>query len=149
MILWIDISSKSIKNHLIIILIKEKFMDLIKLINLDTKIKKIYNYLVDLLKQKGLFDNSLEVQVLNVSCQIYQYQKLINAFVGTESVVEPTKTEKGYKYQRNPLTTDLINLSESLRKNLRELGLSLESKVTGMSNTDPLSNLINELQQVE
>ena len=124
-------------------------MDLIKLINLDTKIKKIYNYLVDLLKQKGLFDNSLEVQVLNVSCQIYQYQKLINAFVGTESVVEPTKTEKGYKYQRNPLTTDLINLSESLRKNLRELGLSLESKVTGMSNTDPLSNLINELQQVE
>lgn len=149
MILWIDISSKSIKNHLIIILIKEKFMDLIKLINLDTKIKKIYNYLVDLLKQKGLFDNSLEVQVLNVSCQIYQYQKLINAFVGTESVVEPTKTEKGYKYQRNPLTTDLINLSESLRKNLRELGLSLESKVTGMSNTDPLSNLIESMNNIE
>ena len=44
-------------------------MELIKLINLDTKIKKIYNYLVELLKQKGLFDNSLEVQVLNVSCQ--------------------------------------------------------------------------------
>jgi len=124
-------------------------MDLIKLINLDTKIKKIYNYLVELLKQKGLFDNSLEVQVLNVSCQIYQYQKLINAFVGTESVVEPTKTEKGYKYQRNPLTTDLINLSESLRKNLRELGLSLESKVTGMSNTDPLSNLIESMNNIE
>jgi len=124
-------------------------MDLIKLINLDTKIKKIYNYLVELLKQKGLFDNSLEVQVLNVSCQIYQYQKLINAFVGTESVVEPTKTEKGYKYQRNPLTTDLINLSESLRKNLRELGLTLESKVTGMSNTDPLSNLIESMNNIE
>lgn len=124
-------------------------MDLIKLINLDNKIKKIYNYLVDLLKQKGLFDNSLEVQILNVSCQIYQYQKLINAFVETNSVVDPVKTEKGYKYQRNPLTTDLINLSESLRKNLRELGLSLESKVTGVSNTDPLSNLINELQNVE
>ena len=83
-------------------------MELIKLINLDTKIKKIYNYLVDLLKQKGLFDNSLEVQILNVSCQIYQYQRLINAFVDTNSVVEPTKTEKGYKYQRNPITTDLI-----------------------------------------
>lgn len=124
-------------------------MDLIKLINLDNKIKKIYNYLVDLLKQKGLFDNSLEVQILNVSCQIYQYQKLINAFVGTDSVIEPTKTEKGYKYSRNPLTTDLINLSESLRKNLRELGLSLESKVTGMSNTDPLSNLINEMNNIE
>lgn len=124
-------------------------MELIKLINLDTKIKKIYNYLVDLLKQKGLFDNSLEVQVLNVSCQIYQYQRLINAFVGTDSVIEPTKTEKGYKYQRNPITTDLINLSESLRKNLRELGLSLESKVTGVSNTDPLSNLINEMNNIE
>ena len=124
-------------------------MDLIKLINLDNKIKKIYNYLVDLLKQKGVFDNSLEVQILNVSCQIYQYQKLINAFVGTDSVIEPTKTEKGYKYSRNPLTTDLINLSESLRKNLRELGLSLESKVTGMSNTDPLSNLINEMNNIE
>jgi phage terminase small subunit len=124
-------------------------MELIKLINLDTKIKKIYNYLVDLLKQKGLFDNSLEVQVLNVSCQIYQYQRLINAFVDTNSVVEPTKTEKGYKYQRNPITTDLINLSESLRKNLRELGLSLESKVTGVSNTDPLSNLINEMNNIE
>lgn len=124
-------------------------MELIKLINLDTKIKKIYNYLVELLKQKGLFDNSLEVQVLNVSCQIYQYQRLINAFVGTDSVIEPTKTEKGYKYQRNPITTDLINLSESLRKNLRELGLSLESKVTGVSNTDPLSNLINEMNNIE
>lgn len=124
-------------------------MELIKLVNLDNKIKKIYNYLVDLLKQKGLFDNSLEVQVLNVSCQIYQYQKLINAFVQTDSVTEQIKTEKGYKYQRNPITTDLINLSESLRKNLRELGLSLESKVTGMSNTDPLTNLINELQNVE
>ena len=64
-------------------------------------------------------------------------------------VVEPTKTEKGYKYQRNPLTTDLINLSESLRKNLRELGLSLESKVTGMSNTDPLSNLIESMNNIE
>ncbi len=124
-------------------------MELIKLINLDAKIKKIYNYLVELLKQKGLFDNSLEVQVLNVSCQIYQYQRLINAFVGTDSVIEPTKTEKGYKYQRNPITTDLINLSESLRKNLRELGLSLESKVTGVSNTDPLSNLINEMNNIE
>lgn len=124
-------------------------MELIKLINLDTKIKKIYNYLVDLLKQKGLFDNSLEVQVLNVSCQIYQYQRLINAFVETNAVVEPTKTDKGYKYTRNPITTDLINLSESLRKNLRELGLSLESKVTGMSNTDPLSNLINEMNNLE
>ena len=124
-------------------------MELIKLINLDTKIKKIYNYLVELLKQKGLFDNSLEVQVLNVSCQIYQYQRLINAFVGTDGVIEPTKTEKGYKYQRNPITTDLINLSESLRKNLRELGLSLESKVTGVSNTDPLSNLINEMNNIE
>ena len=124
-------------------------MELIKLINLDTKIKKIYNYLVELLKQKGLFDNSLEVQVLNVSCQIYQYQRLINAFVGTDSVIEPTKTEKGYKYQRNPITTDLINLSESLRKNLRDLGLSLESKVTGVGNTDPLSNLINEMNNIE
>ena len=124
-------------------------MELIKLVNLDNKIKKIYNYLVDLLKQKGLFDNSLEVQVLNVSCQIYQYQKLINAFVQTDSVTEQIKTEKGYKYQRNPITTDLINLSESLRKNLRVVGLSLESKVTGMSNTDPLTNLINELQNVE
>lgn len=124
-------------------------MELIKLINLDSKIKKIYNYLVELLKSKGLFDNSLEVQVLNVSCQIFQYQKLINAFTQTDSVVDQVKTEKGYKYQRNPLTTDLINLSESLRKNLRELGLSLESKVTGMSSTDPLSNLIEEMNNIE
>lgn len=28
-------------------------MELIKLINLDKKIKKIYDYLVDILKQKG------------------------------------------------------------------------------------------------
>ena len=38
-------------------------MELIKLINLDKKIKKIYDYLVDILKQKGLYDNSLDVQI--------------------------------------------------------------------------------------
>ena len=79
-------------------------MDLIKLINLDTKIKKIYNYLVELLKQKGLFDNSLEVQVLNVSCQIYQYQKLINAFVNNFMIA--ANREKSGKIEAGLLTSE-------------------------------------------
>lgn len=124
-------------------------MELIKVISLDGKIKKIYNYLVELMKDKGLFDNSLEIQIMNVSCQIFQLQKLINAFVHTDSTAEPLKTDKGYKYQRNPITSDIVNLSESLRKNLRELGLSLESKVGAVSNTDPLSNLIESMNNIE
>lgn len=122
-------------------------MELIKLINLDKKIKKIYDYLVDILKQKGLYDNSLDVQILNVSSQIFQFQKLTNALVLMD--ITPVRTENSYKYQRNPITADLVNLSESLRKNLKELGLSLNSEIKGMNTTDPLSNLINELQNIE
>lgn len=122
-------------------------MELIKLINLDKKIKKIYDYLVDILKQKGLYDNSLDVQILNVSSQIFQFQKLTNALVQMD--ITPVRTENSYKYQRNPITADLVNLSESLRKNLKELGLSLNSEIKGMNTTDPLSNLINELQNIE
>ena len=94
-------------------------MELIKLINLDKKIKKIYDYLVDILKQKGLYDNSLDVQILNVSSQIFQFQKLTNALVQMD--ITPVRTENSYKYQRNPITADLVNLSESLRKNLKEI----------------------------
>ncbi len=122
-------------------------MELIKLINLDKKIKKIYDYLVEILKQKGLYDNSLDVQILNVSSQIFQFQKLTNALVQMD--ITPVRTENSYKYQRNPITADLVNLSESLRKNLKELGLSLNSEIKGMNTTDPLSNLINELQNIE
>mgnify|MGYP003294496191 CR=1 FL=1 len=63
--------------------------------------------------------------------------------------VIPFDKENSYKYQRNPITADLVNLSESLRKNLKELGLSLNSEIKGMNTTDPLSNLINELQNIE
>ena len=63
--------------------------------------------------------------------------------------ITPVRTENSYKYQRNPITADLVNLSESLRKNLKELGLSLNSEIKGMNTTDPLSNLINELQNIE
>lgn len=122
-------------------------MELIKLINLDKKIKKIYEYLVEILRQKGLYDNSLDVQILNVSSQIFQFQKLTNALVQMD--VTPVRTENSYKYQRNPITSDLVNLSESLRKNLKELGLSLNSDIKGMATNDPLANLINEMNNIE
>lgn len=125
-------------------------MEFISLIKLDRNIKKIYVYLVDLLKEKGLYDTSLDIMIFNIAAQIYQYNKLLNSFVESDSIIaNAVRGKEGHSYKKNPLLADLVNLSESLRKNLREIGLTLESKVTAVQDTDPLSNLISAMNNID
>lgn len=123
-------------------------MDFISLIRLDKNIKRIYTYMVELMETKGIYDSSLDIQIFNVSAQIYQYSKLVNSFVEETAIVQQDVRGGGTSRKKNPLLADLVALSESLRKNLKELGLSLDSKVTAVQDNDPLSKMIDAMNNI-
>ena len=112
-------------------------------------LKKIYTYLVELMEIKGIYDSSLDIQIFNVSAQIYQYSKLVNSFVEEAAIVQQDVRGGGTSKKKNPLLADLVALSESLRKNLKELGLSLDSKVTAVQDNDPLSKMIDAMNKID
>ena len=124
-------------------------MDFINIIKIDKNVKKIYTYVVELMTKKGLYDNSLDIQIFNVSTLIFQYNKLISAFVDEGAIVENDVRGGGYAKKKNPLLADLVNLSEALRKNLKELGLSLDSKVTAVQDNDPMSKLMTAISDIK
>lgn len=124
-------------------------MDFISLIKLDKNIKKIYTYLVELMEIKGIYDSSLDIQIFNVAAQIYQYSKLVNSFVEESAIIQQDVRGGGTSKKKNPLLADLVSLSESLRKNLKELGLSLDSKVTAVQDNDPLSKMIDAMNKID
>ena len=124
-------------------------MDFINIIKIDKNVKKIYTYVVELMTKKGLYDNSLDIQIFNVSTLIFQYNKLISAFVDEGAIVENDVRGGGYAKKKNPLLADLVNLSEALRKNLKELGLSLDSKVTAVQDNDPMAKLMNAIGDIK
>ncbi len=123
-------------------------MEFINLIKLDKNVKKIYQYIVELMTTKGLYDSSLDIQIFNVATLIYQYNKLVNAFVEEGAIVSNDVRGGGQSKKKNPLLADMVAVSESLRKNLKELGLSLDAKVTAVQDTDPLNKLINEMNNI-
>ena len=107
------------------------------------------NYLTELLTEKGLYDSSLDIQIFNVACLLFQYNKLVNTFVTESTIVEQSVRGGGVSKKKNPILNELVNCSESLRKNLKELGLSLDAKVTAVADTDPLSNLISAMNNID
>lgn len=123
-------------------------MNLVDIIKVDKRIKKMYQYLVDLMTEKGLYDNSLDFQILNTTGLIIQYEKLITALLSEDVFVINSVGGGGTAKKKNPILSDMVNCSESLRKNLKELGLSLDSKVSGISDNDPLSQLMNKMNNL-
>ena len=105
--------------------------------------------MTELLTEKGLYDSSLDIQIFNVACLLFQYNKLVNTFVTESTIVEQSVRGGGVSKKKNPILNELVNCSESLRKNLKELGLSLDAKVTAVADTDPLSNLINDMNNID
>lgn len=124
-------------------------MNLLNILKIDKNIKKLINYLTELLTEKGLYDSSLDIQIFNVACLLFQYNKLVNTFVTESTIVEQSVRGGGTSRKKNPILNELVNCSESLRKNLKELGLSLDAKVTAMQDNDPLSNLINDMNNID
>lgn len=123
-------------------------MSLIDIIKVNKRVKLFYQYLVDLLTEKGLYDSSLDLQILNLAGQIIQYEKLINCLVN-EGATIVNNGRDGQVTKKNPILNDLNNTSDGLRKNLKELGLSLDSKIGAVGDNDPLSQLMNKMNNVE
>lgn len=121
---------------------------LISILSVPKPIKKIVNYLTEILKEKQIYDTSLDVQIFNVSSQIYQYNKLMNSFVDEDAIIDNDVRGGGTSRKKNPLLQDLVSISESLRKNLKELGLSLDAKVSAAGDNNPLNNLIQKMNDI-
>jgi hypothetical protein len=124
-------------------------MNLLNILKIDKNIRKLITYLTELLTEKGLYDSSLDIQIFNVACLLFQYNKLVNTFVTESTIIEQDVRGGGTSRKKNPILNELVNCSESLRKNLKELGLSLDAKVTAVADTDPLSNLISAMNNID
>lgn len=126
-------------------------MNFLSVINLPKEVKKVVKYLQELLEEKGLYDTSLDLQVMNVACQIVQYNKIITDFLGSTSIVmnPVTRTNGQEAAKKNPLLADSVNLSNSIRQNLKAIGLTLGDKASGMTKNNPLGSLINKLNEID
>ena len=126
-------------------------MNFLSVINLPKETKKVVKYLQDLLEEKGLYDSSLDLQIMNVACQICQYNKVITDFLASTSIVmnPVTRTNGQEAAKKNPLLADSVNLSNSIRQNLKALGLTLGEKASGLTKNNPLGSLISKLNEID
>ena len=127
-------------------------MDIFSIMQLPDEVKNTIKYLQTLLEEKGLYDSSLDFQLMNVGSQIVQYQKIITDFLNSTSIVKnPVRGQVDLYQRKNPLLADSINLSNSIRQNLKALGLVLDEKANAnlVSKSNPLGNLINKLNEID
>lgn len=117
-------------------------------LKVNKDVKKISNYIVSILKEKGLYDDSLDIQIFSSACQVYQLNKLMNAYIESTAIIENSVRGGGSSYKKNPLINDLTNVSESLRKNLKALGITYDAKVMGVTDNDPLKNMIDNINSI-
>ena len=127
-------------------------MDIFSIMQLPDEVKNTIKYLQTLLEEKGLYDSSLDFQLMNIGSQIVQYQKIITDFLNSTSIVKnPVRGQVDLYQRKNPLLADSINLSNSIRQNLKALGLVLDEKANAnlVSKSNPLGNLINKLNEID
>lgn len=125
-------------------------MNILSIMQLPKEIENTIQYLQKLLEEKGLYDSSLDFQIMNVASQIVQYNKIITDFLASTSIIQnPVRGQVDLYQRKNPLLADSINLSNSIRQNLKALGLTLGEKTSGVTKNNPLGNLINKLNSMD
>lgn len=125
-------------------------MDFLSIIQLPENVKDTIKYLQELLDEKGLYDNSLDFQIMNVSIQIVQLNKIITEFLSSSAIMtNAVRGQQEPSFRKNPVLADSINLSNSIRQNLKALGLTLSEKANPMGKSNPLGNLINKLNDID
>ena len=125
-------------------------MDFLSIIQLPDPVKDTIKYLQELLDEKGLYDNSLDFQIMNVSIQIVQLNKIITEFLSSSAIMSnAVRGQQEPSFRKNPVLADSINLSNSIRQNLKALGLTLSDKASGMTKNNPLGSLINKLNDID
>ena len=74
----------------------------------------------------------------------------MNAYIESDSIIaNGVRGTDNLAYRKNPLLNDMTNVSESLRKNLKSLGLNFDATVKGVDDKNPLANMINEMNAID
>lgn len=123
-----------------------KFLNILKV---NKEVKKIVDYVTKTLTDKGLYEEGLDIQIFSVACQIYQMNKLMDAYISSTAIIENDVRGGGTSYKKNPLINDLTNVSESLRKNLKALGLNFDATVKGVDEKNPLATMIDAMNAID
>ena len=80
-----------------------------------------------------MYVDLIDFQLFNVATQLYIYNDLVKKFMSNSKV--------------KPKPTDLTSSGESLRRSLRELGLTNNGREFEVQMNDPLSDMINKMQE--
>lgn len=82
-----------------------------------------------------MYVDLIDFQLFNVATQLYIYNDLVKKFMSNSKV--------------KPKPTDLTSSGESLRRSLRELGLTNSGKEFDIQMNDPLSDMLNKMQETD
>lgn len=119
---------------------KNNSKDFIDLMETNPQVRKVYLKLKSTLEEKEAYDQVLDIQLYNCSTQIVLYNKLVNDIImnGGESREQ----------------TVLINLSNSLRNNLKGIGLISEKTIVQKKEDvkeeeeQPLLTMLEEIKEI-
>jgi hypothetical protein len=87
------------------------------------------------MEKQRMYVDLIDFQLFNVATQLYIYNDLVKKFMGNSKV--------------KPKPTDLTSSGESLRRSLRELGLTNSGKEFDIQMNDPLGELVSAMQEDE
>lgn len=100
---------------------------------IPTQIYDICNQIRERMKAQRIYSELIDYQIFNVAIQLHLYSDLIKRLI------------RGGK--NKPATRELTTSGESLRRSLRELGLTNSGKEFDIQMNDPLTDLVNSMQQ--
>lgn len=113
-----------------------------EILKTNAEVKNLMEFITEILKERQLYTNALDVLVYNTACQLVTYNKLMRNYLKSKDTVSRNSdgTEK-----RNPTLMDMTQIAETIRKNCKALGISYESKAQGVTENDPLSQLLETM----
>lgn len=111
---------------------------------------EIFDYLVVCVRDRGLYDSSLDPAIMSLAGMLYVFQRYFEQVVA-EPVIDSETTGGAPKPLLNPAFTAMATLGEQIRKYMRDLGLvvakpagfvSQEKEVAPTSQGDRLSTML-------
>ena len=104
-------------------------------LKIPADIYEICEQLKSRMEKQRMYVDLIDFQLFNVATQLYIYNDLVKKFMSNSKV--------------KPKPTDLTSSGESLRRSLRELGLTNNGREFEVQMNDPLSDMLNKMQEDE
>lgn len=104
-------------------------------LKIPADIYEICEQLKSRMEKQRMYVDLIDFQLFNVATQLYIYNDLVKKFMSNSKI--------------KPKPTDLTSSGESLRRSLRELGLTNSGKEFDIQMNDPLGELVSAMQEDE